>query len=45
MARNIVCVLIIKTTFATVVLVIETTKAMKLKDITKPPIKQDNLHL
>ena len=37
MARNIVCVLIIKTTFATEVLVIATTKAMKLNDITNPP--------
>ena len=39
MARNIVCVLIIKTTFATVVLLMETTKAMKLRDITRPPSK------
>ena len=32
-----VWVLIIKTTFATVVLLIATTKATKLKDKTKPP--------
>jgi len=32
-------VLIIKTTFATVVLLIATTKATKLNDKTKPPNK------
>ena len=36
-AKNIVCVLIIKTTLATDVFIIANTKAMKLKDITKPP--------
>ena len=36
-ARNIVCVLMIKTTFATVVLLIATTKATKLNDKTNPP--------
>ena len=36
-ARNIVCVLIIKTTLATVVFVIATTNAIKLSDITNPP--------
>tara|TARA_B110000008_G_C16660653_1_gene440642 strand:- start:118 stop:348 length:231 start_codon:yes stop_codon:yes gene_type:complete len=37
-ARNIVCVLIINTTFATVVSVMLITKAMKLRDKKRPPI-------
>ena len=36
-AKNIVCVLIIKTTFATDVFIIANTNDIKLKDIIKPP--------
>ena len=38
-AKNIVCVLFMKTTLATEVFIIANTKAIKLKDITKPPNK------